>query len=692
MKKIETQELRSLINNANNKIQQLTNTIEINTIVEDLVTQLLDCEFASLWIFDKDKASLFRYRDDNSVTNVISMLGQQGVLAKCFFTLSSGIFNHITSQKEYIAEVDNPDNIRIKSKVVVPIIDDDNFLGIITAYSTINKLKNFNEQDIKILEALIPFLKNAIFKIKPEMKSYINTQGSTYNNSNTYFNHHQTNHIVKTVEKIQTNSLKDNKFLFDNQQVIDFVSNTVHDIRTPANTLHGFLELLENQIKDKRLLQYVHNAKESAIFINDLTTSILDKISSQRESKIAQEEIINPTKFFANIVQSFSANMYDKQLTFNVYIDPYIPQKIKIKSLLLKRVLMNLINNAYKFTPRGKNIDVHIGYKPQSNELKIVVSDTGIGIAPEKQKEIFEAFKQANDNTKMQYGGTGLGLAISADYVSQLGGKLNLKSELDVGSSFYFSIPLNIVNNQPMYQKLSVSHIKLGIIYDKRNILGSRNILKYFMKDGLPKESVIPIRSLKNIPNDITHMICFEHLLNNAVIQVAKAKNIALLVVEENFLAMTNKKTDDFLVISQYEYYADKLFEFISSNLPIRILIADDDIINIQLLKAIMRDELCVIDTALDGKAALHKLKSALEQKNPYDIAFLDQHMPFLEGHQVLKTYKELESKTTNNLYAVTISGNVQHKSIELFDEQISKPFNRNAILSTIQKIQNRKK
>jgi signal transduction histidine kinase len=688
MSKIEPQELRSLINDANNQIQELTSSTEINAVVEDFVTLLLNCEYASLWIFDKDAASLFRYRDNNNTINEISMLGQQGVLAKCFFTLSSGIFNHIASQKEYIAEVDNPDNLRIKSKIVVPIIEGDNFLGIITAYSSVYKLKNFNENDLEMLEAIIPFLKNAIYKIKPEIKSNGIPEDVQVNNNL----HHQTNEMIEKVAEIHTNSSQDNKFVFDNQQIIDFVSNTVHDIRTPANTLYGFLELLESQIKDKRLLQYVHNAKESATFINDLTTSILDSISSQKESKTAQEETINPTKFFANIVQSFSANMYDKQITFNVYIDPYIPQKIEIKSLLLKRVLMNLINNAYKFTPKGKSIDVHVGYKPQSNELKIVVSDTGIGIAPEKQQEIFEAFKQASDDTKLKYGGTGLGLAISADYVSQLGGRLKLKSDLDIGSSFYFSIPLQIISNQPMYQKLSISHIKLGIIYDKSNVLSSRNILKYFMKDGLAKESIKPIKNISQISNEITHLICFEHLLNDNIIRAAKRNNVALLVVEEKFLAMTNKRRDDYIVISQYEYYADKLFEFISSNMPVSVLVADDDKINIQLLKAILRDEFCAIDTAADGREALDKMKNALNNEDPYDVVFLDQHMPYLEGHQVLKAYKELESNSNKKIYAVTISGNVQHQSREIFDEQISKPFNRNAILLTIQKLQNKKR
>ena len=684
MKKLDTSELRDIINTASLKINKIQDSLEINNIVENLITDLLGSEFASLWIFDKQDATLHRYRKNNS-TNKISMLGQHGVLAKCFFTLSSGIFNYIASEKEYCIEVDNPDNIRMKSKIILPIMESDNFLGMITAYSSVYKIKNFTDSDLEVLQALEPFLKQAIYKLEPKLKS-ANISDDIYISESLL---KTSTKIAQKVEQIQQTLENKQDQAKENEETLNFLANTVHDIRTPANTLYGFLELLEDQLSDKRLLGYIHNAKESANFINELTTSILDKISLDKESQSIQEVTINPTKFFADIAQPFSSNMSSKDITFNIYIDPYMPKEISIKAVLLKRVVMNLLNNAYKFTANHKTIDLHVIYKEDQHKMKVIVSDTGIGIAPEKQQEIFKAFKQADETTKLNYGGTGLGLSISAEYVSQLGGEIKLKSELDVGSSFYFSIPLKIVNAQKMYHKVTKSHIKLGMIYDNKNILSAKNILKYFMKDGLPKESIKPLKVANGVTPDLTHIICFQNLMTPQLIEFSSSNHIPLMIVEEKFLSLLDKQNDkeDFTIISKYEYYADKLFEFIASNTPTRILIADDDKINISLIQAILETEFCTIDTATDGKKALEMLSQALANENPYDIVYLDKNMPYLEGYQVLEKYRQQEAIAKKHIFAISISGDINDNKVgTLFDMQVSKPFNKASLKDSLKK------
>jgi len=684
MKKLDTSELRDIINTASLKINKIQDSLEINNIVENLITDLLGSEFASLWIFDKQSATLHRYRKNNS-TNKISMLGQHGVLAKCFFTLSSGIFNYIASEKEYCIEVDNPDNIRMKSKIILPIMESDNFLGMITAYSSVYKIKNFTDSDLEVLQALEPFLKQAIYKLEPKLKS-ANISDDIYISESLL---KTSTKIAQKVEQIQQTLENKQDQAKENEETLNFLANTVHDIRTPANTLYGFLELLEDQLSDKRLLGYIHNAKESANFINELTTSILDKISLDKESQSIQEVTINPTKFFADIAQPFSSNMSSKDITFNIYIDPYMPKEISIKAVLLKRVVMNLLNNAYKFTANHKTIDLHVIYKEDQHKMKVIVSDTGIGIAPEKQQEIFKAFKQADETTKLNYGGTGLGLSISAEYVSQLGGEIKLKSELDVGSSFYFSIPLKIVNAQKMYHKVTKSHIKLGMIYDNKNILSAKNILKYFMKDGLPKESIKPLKVANGVTPDLTHIICFQNLMTPQLIEFSSSNHIPLMIVEEKFLSLLDKQNDkeDFTIISKYEYYADKLFEFIASNTPTRILIADDDKINISLIQAILETEFCTIETATDGKKALEMLSQALANENPYDIVYLDKNMPYLEGYQVLEKYRQQEAIAKKHIFAISISGDINDNKVgTLFDMQVSKPFNKASLKDSLKK------
>jgi len=169
--------------------------------------------------------------------------------------------------------------------------------------------------------------------------------------------------------------------------------------------------------------------------------------------------------------------MYNKGIIFNIYLDPLLPKEITVEDVILKRVLMNLLNNAYKFTPAKHSVTFSVEYDKEGQRLKIAVSDTGIGIAKEKQEEIFKAFTQAEEDTKLNYGGTGLGLAISAEYVHELGGKLKLKSELDKGSSFYFTLPLEINKPEHMFSPVSDDTLRIAVFMSKENLESSKNLV-----------------------------------------------------------------------------------------------------------------------------------------------------------------------------------------------------------------------
>jgi len=134
-----------------------------------MVTSIIGSEHASLWLFDETKALLLRERSSESIRE-ISMLDQRGILAKSFFTVSGGIYNYLASEKEYLPSTDNPDDIRMKSKIIHPLLDGEKFLGMITAYSSVKQIKNFDEDDMEILETMTPFINNVIYRMHPEMK------------------------------------------------------------------------------------------------------------------------------------------------------------------------------------------------------------------------------------------------------------------------------------------------------------------------------------------------------------------------------------------------------------------------------------------------------------------------------------------------------------------------------------------
>ena len=685
MGKIDAAELKDLLNDTTRKMKSANDNITINTIIENLIVTAVDSEFASLWVFNESEALLLRERSEDSVRE-ISMLDQRGVLAKCFLTLNGGIYNYLASEKEYRPATDNPDEIRMKSKIIIPLLDDERLVGMLTAYASVQKIKNFDEDDMELLEAMVPFMINVIYRMHPEMKEddsqrvYIGERLLQESRS-----------MVKKVEEIQETQ----KTTETPDTTLTFLSNTVHDIRTPANTLYGFLELLEDQLDNPRLLQYIHNAKESAQFINDLTTSILDRVSSQRERSQAKPVQVSPTKYFADIAEIFSANMFNKKIDFNVYIDPLLPKEIVVEELMLKRVIMNLISNAYKFTPSKKTIVFSVQYEASSKRILISIKDTGIGIAKEKQSEIFKAFAQAEDDTGMNYGGTGLGLSISSQYVKDLGGELKLKSELDVGSTFYFNIPIKVINGTETFKLVKSKNIHIGILMDNQNVFSGKNLKQYLLSMGVDDENISPIKSISKAPKNITHLICFQNQLNDDVITFTKDKKIALLVVEESFLSLIQEEDESsFTIISQYGYYANTLHTFISNNVQMKVLIVDDDRINVQLIRAMLDEEFCQIEAAMDGEAALNMLKTSVKEGEPYSLVYLDKHMPILSGTEVINEFRTFEKREkANPVFAVSISGDAvdEKQKNKHFDMYVGKPFNKKSIKETLKKAYNRK-
>ncbi len=685
MGKIDADELKDLLNDTTRKMKSANDNVAINTIVENLIVSAVDSEFASLWVFNETKALLLRERSNESVRE-LSMLDQRGVLAKCFLTLTGGIYNYLASEKEYRPETDNPDGIRMKSKIIIPLIDDERLVGIVTAYASVQKIKNFDEDDMELLETMVPFLINVIYRMHPDMKEddsqrvYIGERLLQESRS-----------VVKKVEEIQETQ----KTTEAPDTTLTFLSNTVHDIRTPANTLYGFLELLEDQVDNPRLLQYIHNAKESAQFINELTTSILDRVSSQRERSQAKPVQVSPTKFFADVAEIFSANMFNKEITFNIYIDPSLPKEIIVEGMMLKRVIMNLISNAYKFTPSKKTIVFSVQYEASSQRILISIKDTGIGIAEEKQSEIFKAFAQAEDDTSVNYGGTGLGLSISSQYVNDLGGELKLKSELDVGSTFYFNIPVKVTNKTETFKPVKNKNIHIGMLMDNKNVFTGKNLKHYLLSMGLEDENISPIKSISKAPTKMTHLICFQNQLNDDIVTFTQDKNMELLVVEESFLSLIKDKDEsNFTIISQYGYYANTLHTFISNNVQMKVLIVDDDRINIQLIRAMLEEEFCQIETAMDGEIALNMLKKSVKEEEPYSLVYLDKHMPKLTGTEVINEFRTFEkTKSVSPVFAVSISGDTveeKHKN-KHFDMYVGKPFNKKEIKETLKQATNRK-
>ncbi|SFU28365.1 Signal transduction histidine kinase [Pustulibacterium marinum] len=238
-------------------------------------------------------------------------------------------------------------------------------------------------------------------------------------------------------EKLEEANEYSNSLLKSREQLVSMVS---HDLRTPLNTIVGYTELLAKSITNPKKKYYIDHIKNASGFVTQLVDDLLD-YTKLEAGKIQMEEVpfnlVAIAEETALSVQSIHTSK-DIELCFNT--DEETERNLVGDPYRTKQVLYNLIGNAFKFTTEG-SITIDISLTEDQNFIAVAVTDTGIGIAKEKQELIFEEFRQAEDDTVKKFGGSGLGLNISQKLAGLMGGSLSVCSEPGKGSTFTLQLP-----------------------------------------------------------------------------------------------------------------------------------------------------------------------------------------------------------------------------------------------------------
>ncbi len=446
----------------------------------------------------------------------------------------------------------------------------------------------------------------------------------------------------------------------------DFLANMSHEIRTPMNAILGMITLLEYTELEKKQKDYVKKIERAAKNLLKIINDILD-FSKIESGKL---EIENIEFFLDNVLSDISDILSLKAA--NMGIDFIISKEVDVPEGLigdpfrLEQILVNLTNNAIKFTEKGEVI-IKINVEKMTKKeviLKFSVKDTGIGMTKDQISKLFNAFTQADTSTTRKYGGSGLGLSISKNLVELMGGEINVQSQYGKGSEFYFTCPFKLSGVSQQRKEIKSSQLdKIKILIVENNEHSREIIEKYLHSFGFNITMVSSSEeAITETINNLFDLIILNYKIpdENGIetyikikeksTNIPKAMLISAYTKQEIVTQALKKGFNDVLAkpFTQSTLYdsiinilfkdnlikkdVEKIINYPNGFDKIRgakILVAEDNELNQQVIKELLEIEGFWVDLANNGQEAINKII----KNNHYDLIFMDLQMPIMDGY-----------------------------------------------------------
>jgi len=315
-----------------------------------------------------------------------------------------------------------------------------------------------------IVVLLVVFLRRMIITPVKKLATYAHRIGAgDFDQTLSIGTYDEIGELAKTLDEMKLNlktsysDIKEQnaKLVSLDRMKSQFLANMSHEIRTPMNAIVGFSYLLAGEDLTSEQKDEVHVIQESAQNLLNLINDILDfsKIEAgQLDIQMADSSL---AKLLNSIESMMKAEACEKSLDFQIIADKDVPARLHSDPFRVRQCLINLVNNALKFTNQGYvHLKVSLQQENDQHSIRFDVEDTGIGIPKDRQAAVFESFTQADGSTTRKYGGTGLGLTVTKQLVELLGGELTLTSEAGIGSAFSLVIPVGMdIAGQPLLDR-----------------------------------------------------------------------------------------------------------------------------------------------------------------------------------------------------------------------------------------------
>jgi len=453
----------------------------------------------------------------------------------------------------------------------------------------------------------------------------------------------------------------------------DFLARMSHEIRTPMNGVVGMAELLENTRLEERQQNMLQTMRSSADSLLSIINDILDFSKIEAGQLTVLETEFSPIDLIEEVCELLAPRAHERDLELICDIDMDVPRRCGGDPIRLRQIVTNLLGNAVKYTEKG-HIVLRATAAPKQDgklELKIVVEDTGLGIAEQQLETIFDAFTQGDSFESRKHGGTGLGLAITKQLISVLGGDIGVTSTLGAGSRFWITLPLSAVSSTDAGQTSWNAGVGSALVV-LQDELAAKALEKELQAGGMQVWSCqTGHRALERLALTSFGLVLVDEALPDMtgyelIARLRSGKATASVPI----VMLTSSKPSTARIHAAEAQASppdarigrpvrrDQLREAVTRalsggqpatagpaaaashpSLQLRVLLVEDSPVNREVAIGMLQSVGCTVETASDGSIGVEQALSW-----SYDVILMDCQMPLMDGFEATRRIRAAEA------------------------------------------------